>query len=745
MKKILGSMLSVVLAIVLAFSSASIALAAEEHTNLQSLQYTSYTENTEDFLNPERGFHPWTVFYDISYYPNTVRDKGYSVAYFPVMLDQYKDRLLDEGFLATLNYQFGQIRAAGIKVVLRFMYDNTGTGEDAPLSFVLQHIEQLKPLLEQNADVIFVMQAGFVGAWGEGHTSVNNLDDPANRNEIYTELLNALPKNRMIEVRTPMYKEGMFGGGPLTEAQAVYGSDQARVGFHNDCFLASESDAGTYGTDPANFAYWKNYVTVESKYTIVSGETCMVNLPRSGGQNALAEMEMQHWSSLSASWNTNVLQLWKDEGYFDEISRRMGYRFSLSQTGLPAQATVGQPFQLEVEMKNSGFARLYNTRQVYLVFDGAEGRYEIPLDSNPWDWEPGTTTAINASFQLPVDMKSGSYKVALWLPDAADSLKNRPEYAIRLANDNVWDAQNGYNVIANALTVVNPAHNTAPVANEAQFATAAGVVANGMLSATDAEGDSLVYEIVQNGQKGTAVVPDASTGAFMYTPAVGMTGSDTFTFRVNDGSSYSNVATVTVMINPIVLQTRTVLSAGEAPAHAGDKVKVTFGLVAAEDVRAMDIRIGYDVATLEFVSAKSVNNGMTLSKVDKKIAGQVRLAMMGQDGALNGDAQLLELVFKVKQEARTAAASISVESAALGNSQGHITQAAPTSLTIPLTLQGDLDGDGTITVGDLALAVTYLGKTKMSPDWDLVKNADLHQNGKINNQDLEAFIRILFD
>ncbi len=97
----------------------------------------------------------------------------------------------------------------------------------------------------------------------------------------------------------------------------------------------------------------------------------------------------------------------------------------------------------------------------------------------------------------------------------------------------------------------------------------------------------------------------------------------------------------------------------------------------------------------------------------------------------------------MKQEARTAAASISVESATLRNSEDLVTQAAPTSLTIPLILLGDLDGAGAITVDNLALAVTHLGKTKKSPDWAEVQKADLHQNDKIDNKDIDAFNRIL--
>jgi hypothetical protein len=75
-----------------------------------------------------------------------------------------------------------------------------------------------------------------------------------------------------------------------------------------------------------------------------------------------------------------------------------------------------------------------------------------------------------------------------------------------------------------------------------------GQTATGTMSATDADGDPLTYSIVTNGGKGTATITNPSTGAYQYVPADGAIGSDTFTFKANDGTSDSNVATVTVSI-----------------------------------------------------------------------------------------------------------------------------------------------------------------------------------------------------
>src|SRR5690606_17462643 len=132
---------------------------------------------------------------------------------------------------------------------------------DAPVHIVLQHVQQLKPLLHKNADVIAVLQEGFIGIWGEnyftdyfGDASDNGagviLDSNwQHRNRLLQALLDALPATRTVQVRTPQIKQRFVYGprasinaAPLTEKEFLHGGYASRVGFHNDCFLASPDD-----------------------------------------------------------------------------------------------------------------------------------------------------------------------------------------------------------------------------------------------------------------------------------------------------------------------------------------------------------------------------------------------------------------------------------------------------------------------------------------------------------------------
>lgn len=105
--------------------------------------------------------------------------------------------------------------------------------------------------------------------------------------------------------------------------------------------------------------------------------------------------------------------------------------------------------------------------------------------------------------------------------------------------------------IATVTVTIIPASpaNTAPVASGGDLTVQAGDTATGTLAGSDADGDPLTFAIVANGTKGTATVNPA-TGAFTYTADAGASGSDTFTFKVNDGNVDSNIATVTVTITP---------------------------------------------------------------------------------------------------------------------------------------------------------------------------------------------------
>jgi hypothetical protein len=72
------------------------------------------------------------------------------------------------------------------------------------------------------------------------------------------------------------------------------------------------------------------------------------------------------------------------------------------------------------------------------------------------------------------------------------------------------------------------------------------LVIDPLLGASDVEGDALTAAIVNGPVNGTLVV--RADGSFAYTPFARFVGSDSFTFRVDDGHDASRVATVSLTI-----------------------------------------------------------------------------------------------------------------------------------------------------------------------------------------------------
>ena len=93
--------------------------------------------------------------------------------------------------------------------------------------------------------------------------------------------------------------------------------------------------------------------------------------------------------------------------------------------------------------------------------------------------------------------------------------------------------------------------NEAPVAEDGELSTDEDVAVSGTLSASDVDGDDLMFIIVADGILGTVTIIDVSTGAFIYTPNENANGPDSFTFKSNDGLEDSNIATVTITLNAV--------------------------------------------------------------------------------------------------------------------------------------------------------------------------------------------------
>ena len=415
----------------------------------------TYISSDAPLLNPERGFFtPYELPGPVGFSP--VRATGNTLVHLNIRLDDWRETDIPQDVLEGLDSNFADIRDAGVKAIIRYSY-NAGpypdTEPDASKTQILRHIQQLEPFLRSNADVIAWLEAGFIGAWGEWHTSTNGLDNLTDKQDILFALLKTLPETRMVQVRYPANILEMFPE-VLTQEQAYDGSNQSRVAHHNDCFLSSETDVGTYERDGVvTIERDQAYLAELTRFTPMSGETCAPFPPRSECTNAIQEMELLHFSAINEAYHKGIIRSWEEGGCMEEISNRMGYRISLASADFNEQVRPGGILNLTVNLQNTGFASIVNERPLYVGIipsppgrEQGEGMYHVLLDIDPRTWEPGSTT-FTARLHIPSNAEDGEYQLAIWLPDAYESLRDNPLYAIQFANENMWDESTGYNIL----------------------------------------------------------------------------------------------------------------------------------------------------------------------------------------------------------------------------------------------------------------------------------------------------------
>lgn len=420
----------------------------------------TYVASDEIIPNPERGFYVAGGIREATGRGISAssiaagRKQGRTLYLLEFYLTNYVATDIAEDYLQTIRAHFQSMRDGGAKCILRFCYSDGFAESDKPWDAtpeqVRRHLEQVTPLIREYADIIMVVQAGFIGSWGEWYYT-ENFKDNTSRKALVDALLDAVPENRQIELRTPAYKMGLYGytlADTLTRAEAHQPTAKARLGGHNDCYLSSANDVGTYRSNKDR-EYWE----AETFYTIMGGESCeLTQYCHCEGsekyRGALKDLALNHFTYLNSGYHQQVLKRWRDEGCMDEIKKRLGYRFVLEEGQFTEEPEAGKSFRVILKLVNHGFAPAMNPRDVELVLTDKSGKVveTYPVDSDPRYWMPEQETVIEKTITLPEGI-SGKINLYLNLPDPCETIHNNPLFSIRLANEEVWDENTGYNLL----------------------------------------------------------------------------------------------------------------------------------------------------------------------------------------------------------------------------------------------------------------------------------------------------------
>jgi hypothetical protein len=427
----------------------------------------SFTPTNAEIGNPERGMYTWGGDDLLTWTQadlNSAYARGYRLVFGVVRLDAYRSVALPASVVQSLRTSLALVRQAGLKAVPRFVYNypqseiDYRNAQDASLDVVLQHIAQLKPALQDNADVIAFLQAGFVGAWGEWHTSSNDLTAVGNRTRVRDALLDALPASRFLQVRYPGYLMAWSPQVPAT----------TRIGVHNDCFLASATDVGTYSEDTAQRQAERAYVQAVSRMAPFGGETCNPAddpnpQPRGSCSDILAEGRQFSLTYLNDDYFRDLFHnRWQAEGCLAEVKRSIGYRIELVSARHGAQAQAGGAFDVAISVRNVGWAPPFNPRPATVVLRhrGTGQVLRLPMAGvDARAWRPGDAHAASARVSLPAGAAGGEYDMHIALPDGAPRLAEDARYAVRPANADdaaraqAWDATLGAFRLGSTLVV----------------------------------------------------------------------------------------------------------------------------------------------------------------------------------------------------------------------------------------------------------------------------------------------------
>ena len=410
---------------------------------------------------------------------------------------------LDEAALANVRQTLANARANGAQGILRFSYawDDTIGSEPADPAVIRTHIAQLGAVLREFPDVVYAVEGGMFGPWGEMNYS--GYASAERSVPIMNAWLEELPPTAALLVRSPCYllwHAGMTSSdfdAATGEGRLAYpGAD--RLGMYNDGYLGSMSDLGTWHGNPppksgltremgvrwlatrqggipygGEFGYcgltWvtnrgplcnPNLNIVEEWY-----RTHLTYLRDFGEHQSIAKFlsTLQLDSSLTNFPGAPRLDEWLGRDLRSFVRAHLGYRFVARGFEMPATVRRGRELRFSLAIENTGFNDIHWPTKAALLFVPHDERETKAPDAAAAAEGADSSAPIAPSVRLglPLDLreahsaKTEVFTIGITTPDLApgdyDILLDirldlprpegvsGPDPSVRLANAGAWD------------------------------------------------------------------------------------------------------------------------------------------------------------------------------------------------------------------------------------------------------------------------------------------------------------------
>lgn len=350
---------------------------------------------------------------------------------------------LTEDFLSQLNALMDDFRSHGSSVIVRFAYDRfEGLSNMEPdMDGILRHISQLQPFFERNKDIILAVESGFVGQYGEQHSSeiVSPSYSKTTQKTIHTlvqALLETVPSPITVSVRRPTFAAYASGlaADELMRTEFPLESPNYRIGVYNDGMFGSEDDLDTYQNRKDELDWLSN----QADHTAFGGEATFNDstdgFDYTDGNYVSEEMFQTHLTYLNSHWVTETIDSWKGAPYrgddplyaresaYTFINNHMGYRYVLRnfQAGIDS---------ISFQVENVGAGNMLKKKNTSLILVEASGNtIEIPTLIDVRTWASQTV----ADEIVTVSAPNGVYQVYLKITDSNGN-------QVQFANDNPFN------------------------------------------------------------------------------------------------------------------------------------------------------------------------------------------------------------------------------------------------------------------------------------------------------------------
>lgn len=380
------------------------------------------TKSRELLHNPDRGFRYELMIslHDAGEYPDNDRSVSFfqlaeqqfdyyeeecpQVAQLYIYMSDYMERDLDDTAINNLCRCFDFLAERQLRVLIRFAYQHRYEPDSSkPIEpcadQIFRHLDQLQPIIEKYRNLIYAVQAGFVGIWGEWHSMIalSREDQKA----ILEKLVDILPPELFVQVRYMWIKNLLDKDDPR----------RSRIGYHDDYIM----DRPVSWSSAANAEEWE-IETAESPYLVNDAEMPwgidevhmgpMMNpapLMLRMYQHCFATMSVKHnyrengecfdmeeWKKYPATYTTlycsdfPYADAWLhdengeeiDRSFFEYIRDYMGYYIEASDAAVDiGDKDVGdRQVNLQISLKNYGTAAPLTMHDPEAVIVDAQGK-----------------------------------------------------------------------------------------------------------------------------------------------------------------------------------------------------------------------------------------------------------------------------------------------------------------------------------------------------------------------------------